>query len=332
MKEFDEYIRQGEPDKAEKSRNWQLAIGLQQVDGLRTSSYLIEIAMQNIEGDITVEEVKSRIDDYYKTLSGRQPNTDDRTEEADKVSVAIAEILSEKTFSFSPVEFINIHKRLFGNTYKFAGKIRDYDISKNEWALNGKSVMYASTYRLRDALEHDFRQEKEFDYTGLTPRETVEHITKFISNIWQAHVFGEGNTRTTAVFAIKYLRTFGFDVENDMFAQHSWYFRNALVRANYSDTQNKIYATQEYLMRFFGNVVFGENNELKNRYLHISFKSTDVQGTNVGASGINDIKNEENVGEMSEKCRRSVGEMSDRQNKILEIIVVNKTVSAQQLA
>ncbi|KAA6303193.1 MAG: hypothetical protein EZS26_000796 [Candidatus Ordinivivax streblomastigis] len=270
MNDFEEYIRQGEPDQVEKSQIWQTAIGLQQVDGLTPSAYLIETARENIEGKITIDEVKSRIDTYYQILTVRD-NDDDRTEEADKVSVRIVEVLGEKAFSFSHIEFINIHKRLFSGTYKFAGKIRDYDISKKEWVLNDKSVMYASAYRLRDALEHDFKQEKEFDYKELTPRETVEHIAKFISNIWQAHVFGEGNTRTTAVFAIKYLRAFGFEVENDMFAQHSWYFRNALVRANYNDTQNRIYATPEYLMRFFGNVIFGENNELKNRYLHIKF-------------------------------------------------------------
>ncbi|GHT09764.1 cell filamentation protein Fic [Bacteroidia bacterium] len=272
MNDFDEYLRLGEPDKIEKSQIWQTAIGLQQVDGLTPSAYLIETAKENIEGKITIGEVKSRIDAYYRRDAARRVSTnDDRTEEADKVSARIAEVLGEKTFTFSYVELINIHQRLFSGTYKFAGKIRDYDISKKEWVLDGKSVMYASFYRLRDALEHDFNQEKAFDYKGLTPRETVEHIAKFISNIWQAHIFGEGNTRTTAVFAIKYLRTFGFEVENDMFAQHSWYFRNALVRANYNDTQNKIYATQEYLMRFLGNVIFGENNELENRYLHIKF-------------------------------------------------------------
>jgi fido (protein-threonine AMPylation protein)/DNA-binding transcriptional ArsR family regulator len=282
MNDFDEYIRQGEPDKIEKSQIWQTAIGLQQVDGLTPSAYLIETAKENIEGKITIDEVKSRIDTYYITLTVRN-NDDDRTEEADKVSARIAEVLGEKALTFSHVEFINIHKRLFSNTYKFAGKVRDYDISKNEWVLNGKSVMYASAYRLRNALEHDFNQEKTFDYKGLTPRETVEHIAKFISNVWQAHVFGEGNTRTTAVFAIKYLRTFGFEVENDMFAQHSWYFRNALVRANYNDALNNINASQEYLMRFFGNVLFGEHNDLKNRYLHISFKPTD--DPNVNRSG-----------------------------------------------
>jgi fido (protein-threonine AMPylation protein) len=343
MSDFEEYIRQGEPDKVEKSQIWQTAIGLQQVDGLTPSAYLIKTAKKNIEGKITIDEVKNRIDTYYQTLTVRN-NDDDRTEEADKVSARIVEVLGEKAFTFSHIEFINIHKRLFSDTYKFAGKIRDYDISKKEWVLNDKSVMYASAYRLREALEYDFKQEKEFNYKELTPRETVEHIAKFISNIWQAHVFGEGNTRTIAVFAIKYLSSFGFEIENDMFAQHSWYFRNTLVRANYNDTQNKIYATPEYLMRFFGNVIFGENNDLKNRYLHISFKPTDVQSTN--KLGINDTVNDgqkkvvgkggrkdsKNVGEMSEKCRRNVGEMSDRQNKILEIIATNKTISARQLS
>ncbi|MDR1973199.1 MAG: Fic family protein [Bacteroidales bacterium] len=328
MNDFEEYIRQGEPDKVEKSQIWQTAIGLQQVDGLTPSAYLIETAKENIEGKITIDEVKNRIDTYYKTLTIRNSD-DDRTEEADKVSARIAEVLGEKTFTFSYIEFINIHKRLFSGTYKFAGKVRDYDISKNEWVLDGKSVMYASAYRLRDALEHDFNLEKSFDYKGLTPHETVEHIVKFISNIWQAHVFGEGNTRTTAVFAIKYLRTFGFEVENDMFAQHSWYFRNALVRANYNDTQNKIYATQEYLIRFFGNVIFGENNELKNRYLHIKFVE-DVSGQKTMVRNGGQKNDSLNAG--ANAGVNAGVKLTETQKKIVSLIKKNAAISQAEIA
>jgi fido (protein-threonine AMPylation protein) len=287
MNDFEEYIRQGEPDKVEKSKIWQTAIGLQQVDGLTPSAYLIETAKENIEGKITIDEVKSRIDTYYKTLAVRNSD-DDRTEEADKVSARIAEILSSNTFSFSPVEYIGIHKRLFTGIYKFAGKIRDYDISKKEWVLNGKSVMYASAYLLREALEHDFREETAFSYNGLTTREKVEHIALFISNIWQAHIFGEGNTRTTAVFAIKYLRTFGFEVNNEAFEKNSFYFRNSLVRANFNDFKNNIVANREYLNLFFYNLLLGEHNELKSRNLHIKFVE------NIGEKPQNDTVKVEN--------------------------------------
>jgi Protein involved in cell division len=265
MNDFEEYIRQGEPDQKEKGYIWQTAIGLQAVDGLKPSAYLIETARQNIEGDITIEEVKSLIDSYYKQHPAKTP--DDRTEEADKVSARIAEVLSEKTFSLSPVEYINIHKRLFKDIYDFAGKIRDYDISKAEWVLNGESVLYASVHNIRATLDYDFLQERTFNYKELSLLDTVKHIISFVSDLWQIHLFGEGNTRTTAVFAIKYLRTFGFDVNNDLFAQHSWYFRNALVRANYNDVQKNIHATTEYLERFFRNLLFGEENILKNREL-----------------------------------------------------------------
>jgi fido (protein-threonine AMPylation protein) len=172
------------------------------------------------------------------------------------------------------VEYIKIHKRLFTGIYKLAGKIRSYDISKKEWVLNGKSVMYAGAYLLREALEHDFAQEKAFNYGELTSREKVEHVAKFISNIWQIHIFGEGNTRTTAVFAIKYLCTFGFEVNNEAFEQNSYYFRNSLVRANFNDFRSNIVATQEYLNKFFYNLLLGEQNELKSRNLHVSFKTT----------------------------------------------------------
>jgi fido (protein-threonine AMPylation protein) len=266
--DFDEYKRLGEPEKTEKSEIWQIAIGLQQVDGLTPSEYLIETAKQNIEGEITICEVQERLNDYYKSKPVQ--TADDRTEEADKVSARIAEILSEKAFSFSPAEYITIHKRLFTGIYKFAGEIRDYNISKAEWLLGGETVYYASAAGIRATLKYDFEQEKAFQYKGLSKELIVEHIAKFVSGLWQIHAFGEGNTRTTAVFIIKYLRTLGFTVTDDLFADHSRYFRNALVRANYNDYKNNIYSTLEFLERFFGNLMLGESNTLKNRDLRVS--------------------------------------------------------------
>jgi len=267
ISDFDEYKRLGEPEKKEKSEIWVAAIGLQQVDGLTPSQYLIENAKRNIEGEITIYEVKERLNSYYKTKPVKNPN--DRTEEADKVSAHIAEILSEKTFTLSPAEYITIHKRLFTGVYKHAGKIRDYNISKDEWVLNGKTVYYASADSIRATLDYDFLQEKNFQYKGLSKEQMAEHIAKFVSGLWQIHAFGEGNTRTTAVFIIKYLRTLGFDVSNDLFAENSWYFRNALVRANYTDYKSGIFSTMEYLNRFLSSLLFGENNILKNRELRI---------------------------------------------------------------
>ena len=267
INDFDEYKRLGEPEKAEKSKIWQTAIGLQQVDGLTPSDYLITAAKQNIEDEITIYEVQERLDSYYKAKP--VGTADDRTEEADKVSARIAEILSENTFSFSPAEYITLHKRLFAGIYQFAGKIRDYNISKEEWVLNGKTVYYASADSIRATLDYDFEREKSFVYNGLSEKQIVEHITKFVSGLWQIHAFGEGNTRTTAVFTIKYLRAIGFTATNDLFASHSLYFRNALVRANYSDYKQNIYATLEYLNCFFGNMLLGENNLLRNRDLRV---------------------------------------------------------------
>lgn len=271
MDNFDEYLRQGEPNKAEKAKVWKTAIGLQQVDGLKPSEYLIATAKQNIEGDITIDEVKQRIDSYYKQHPVK--TEEDRTEEADKVSARIAEILGEQTFTFSPTEYVAIHRRLFQDVYQFAGKIRDYNITKKEWVLNGESVLYASADSLKETLEYDFEQEKKFSYKGLSQQEIVEHIAHFISYIWQIHLFGEGNTRTTAIFLIKYLRKLGFkEVNNDLFAEHSWYFRNALVRANYEDLSKGIFKTEKYLVRFLSNLLLKGNYSLRNREMHIQFK------------------------------------------------------------
>ena len=272
MDNFEEYIRQGEPNKAEKAKVWKTAIGLQQVDGLKPSDYLIETARQNIEGDITIEEVKQLIDNYYKQHPTK--TEEDRTEEADKVSARVAEILGEQTFTFSPAEYTTIHRRLFRGIYKQAGKIRDYNITKQEWVLNGETVLYASAESLKATLEYDFEQERKFSYKGLSQQEVIEHIAHFISYLWQIHIFGEGNTRTTAIFLIKYLRKLGFKkVNNDLFAEHSWYFRNALVRANYEDLAKGISKTEMFLIRFLSNLLLGENNTLKNREMHILYTS-----------------------------------------------------------
>ena len=268
MNDFEEYIRQGEPQKRERGYAWQTAIGLQAVDDLKPSEYLIQTARQHIEGDITIEEAKKLIDSYYQSKTVRA-DIKDRTEEADKVSARIAEILSEKTFTFSPVEYISIHRRLFEGIYKFAGKVRDYNITKKEWVLKGGTVLYASADSIRETLDYDFREEKNFNYKDLNINDAISHMAKFISGVWQIHAFGEGNTRTTAVFTIKYLRTFGFDISNDAFANHSWYFRNALVRANYNNLSKGIYATTEYIEAFFRNLILSEQNELKNRSMLI---------------------------------------------------------------
>jgi len=270
---FEEYIKQSEPDKKYKGYIWSTAIGLQAVDGLETSEKLKKIAIENIEGNISITDAQRQIESYYESKPKKSEY--DRTEEADKVSVRIAAILSEKSFSFSPSEYIGIHKKLFTGIYKHAGKIRDYNITKKEWVLDGATVLYGNATELRETLEYDFSQEKKFSYKGLTTDEIISHLAYFISGLWQIHIFGEGNTRTTAVFFIKYLRSLGYDATNDIFAESAWYFRNALVRANYTNLKENVYETTIYLEKFIRNLLFNENNELKNRYLHIKYRFED---------------------------------------------------------
>lgn len=266
---FEEYLKESEPDKANKGYAWSTAIGLQAVDGLKTSEYLIDTAIQNIEGKITMREAQELINSYYEERPAHFSD-EERTEEADKVSSRIAGLLSETAFSFSPNEYISIHRKLFMGIYSHAGKIRDYNITKKEWVLDGATVMYGSASELIATLEYDFSQEKAFSYKGLSMEEIIHHLAVFISRLWQIHIFEEGNTRTTAVFFIKYLRMLGFTAANDIFAENAWYFRNALVRANYTNLQKGIYETTEYLEVFLRNLLLGERNELHNRNLHIS--------------------------------------------------------------
>ena len=265
---FDEYLRQGEPSQKESAENWKTAIGLQAVDGLQPSAYLIDVAKRNIEGEITLDETRKLIDSYYQSKTARTPK-DEEEEEADKVSANIAKILASKTFAFNTNGYVSLHRRIFEGVFKHAGEIRQYDISKKEWVLEGDSVNYLNWEDLRRALDWDIEQEKNFSYKGLTDDEKIEHIAKFISGIWQIHAFREGNTRTTAIFTIQYLRSLGYEVNNEMFAKHSWYFRNALVRANYRNIQKGIDYSPIYLVRFFRNLLLKDSWVLKNRYLHI---------------------------------------------------------------
>ena len=265
---FDEYLRQGEPSQKESAENWKTAIGLQAVDGLQPSAYLIDVAKRNIEGEITLDETRKLIDSYYQSKTVRTPKDKDE-EEADKVSANIAKILASKTFAFNTNGYVSLHRRIFEGVFKHAGEIRQYDISKKEWVLEGDSVNYLNWEDLRRALDWDIEQEKNFSYKGLTDDEKIEHIAKFVSGIWQIHAFREGNTRTTAIFTIQYLRSLGYEVNNEMFAKHSWYFRNALVRANYRNIQKGIDYSPIYLVRFFRNLLLKDGWVLKNRYLHI---------------------------------------------------------------
>ena len=265
---FDEYLRQGEPSQKERAENWKTAIGLQAVDGLQPSAYLIDVAKRNIEGKISLDETRKLIDSYYQSKTVRTPKDEDE-EEADKVSANIAKILASKTFAFNTNGYVSLHRRIFEGVFKHAGEIRQYDISKKEWVLEGDSVNYLNWEDLRRALDWDIEQEKNFSYKGLTDDEKIEHIAKFISGIWQIHAFREGNTRTTAIFTIQYLRSLGYKVNNEMFAKHSWYFRNALVRANYRNIQKGIDYSPIYLVRFFRNLLLKDGWVLKNRYLHI---------------------------------------------------------------
>ena len=274
--ELEEYIRQGEPEQAEKSEAWQIAIGLQQVDGLQTSAYLLDTAKEHIEGKLTIDEVQKRVQSYYKEHDKRTA-IENATREADIVSARITQLLGEKTFQFSPAELMSIHRRLFDGVFKEAGKLRDYNITKNEWVLNGETVIYASWNSLQETLDYDFKTEKAFSYEGLSLVDAIKHLAKFTSDIWQIHPFGEGNTRATAVFIIKYMRTFGLKVDNEAFKKHSWFFRNALVRANYNDLQKGIHATTKFLEMFFCNLLLGADYQLKNRYAHIDFDFRDEE-------------------------------------------------------
>lgn len=319
---FDEYRKVSEPHKRERAEAWRVAIGLQAVDGLQVSEYLKQTARQHIEGEISIDEAREQIKQYYISKTKHDADDEEKSE-ADRVSGNIAKLISSPSFTFSAAGVMAIHRAIFEGVFKHAGALRTYDITKKEWVLQGDTIMYGRWQDLRMALDYDIEQEKRFDYRGLSKDEIVKHLAEFISSIWQTHPFREGNTRTTAVFAIKYLKSIGFDCNNDLFEQHSWYFRNALVRANYKNVVRGINQDYSFLIKFFRNLLIGENNELKNRFMLVNLPE--------------EWKNETSAGQVQDKYRTSSEEVqeklfTDNQNIIrLTQIIGNQELSVKEM-
>ena len=315
---FDEYIRQGEPAQRERADAWRVAIGLQAVDGLKTSEYLHQTARRNIEGEITIDEARELVKQYYVSKTTHDEDDADK-EEADRVSGNIAKLLQTDAFTYSVAGLAAIHRAIFEGVFKHAGRFRDYDISKKEWVLQWDSVLYGRWQDLKMTIEYDLEQERQFDYTGLDKGQIIEHLARFVAGLWQIHPFAEGNTRATAVFTIKYLRYLGFSVNNDLFERHSWYFRNAVVRANYRNVVKGVEREPLFLIRFFRNLLLGENNELKNRYMMIN----PPEGHQMP----------ENTPQVQDKYRTSTGQVQDKiHTDNYNIIGIIKVIEFQQLS
>ncbi|MBP9999460.1 MAG: Fic family protein [Proteobacteria bacterium] len=286
-----EYKTVRDPSKKEKARNWDIAIGLQKVDGLQPSKYLYQVARDNIDGKLSHAKVYESLHKYYQTDAGHAQG--ENTKEADLVSNRIAELLGNSSFTFAPPTLMNIHKYLFQDVLpdEWVGKVRSEDITKKEAVLNNDTVHYASHIDVMPTLRYDFEQEKRFDYSGLTKRAQVEHIAEFVSGIWQIHPFREGNTRTIAVFTIKYLRNKGFMADNELFKDNAEYFRNALVRANYENVTTGVKRTTKYLYLFFGNLLLGEHNSLEPSDISINIANFDKKASDIISDKLNKTEN-----------------------------------------
>lgn len=318
--EFEKYLRVEEPSVRERADNWRVAIGLQAVDQLTVSDFLKQTAQQHIEGKISIDEVEKRVKTYYQTKEARQPD-DEEKQEADEVSANISKLLGERSFTFSVAGLAAIHRQIFRGVFKHAGQFRDFDFTKKEWVLDGDTVLYGSCKQLRETLDYDLTQEKQFDYSGLALPEAIQHLANFVAGIWQIHPFREGNTRTTAVFTIKYLRSIGFQkVDNTLFEQYSWYFRNALVRANYRNLEKSVNPDNSFLVAFFRNLLLGEQTPLHNRDMHISLIGT--QSANQVQSAIQSAKS------LPSKCKNcTLGETA-----VLLLIQQQPRITQKQIA
>ena len=255
------YQEQQKPKGYIKQLQWDMAIGLQEVDNLKPSKYLEEIKEKNVLGELTIEEVEKSLKEYYVEKE-KQNNINHNELECDFVSMRIVELLEKDNFELSVDYLKDIHKYLFQDVYEFAGEFRNINFSKHEIILNNDSVAYGDYKTLRESLEYDISLEKGKNYKNMSIVEVIKNITDFSSSIWQVHPFREGNTRTTAVFIEKYLISLGYNVDNSLFRDKSVYFRNALVRSNYFNDYLNIKEDKSYLIKFYENLLLGKNNNL----------------------------------------------------------------------
>ncbi len=257
-----------EPGRSERAAAWQTAIGLQAADRISTSDYLRQTSMKHVNGQISLEQVNQLLYRYYFEMNAQEAG-DPETEEADKVALNIVRILTSETLDFTPEGLASLHRQIYEGVYENAGKQRVADVSKREWVLGGDTVSFLGLETLPGALEQIIAQEKQYRYEDATSDELISHLSSFISELWEICAFGEGNTRFTGVFTLLYLRYLGISIKFNTFTNDSWYFHNALVRANFRDLVKNIEPQTIYLERFFRNLILGEQWDLRNRYIHV---------------------------------------------------------------
>ena len=263
-----EYTEETKPEGYVKQLEWDMAIGLQEIDNLKPSKYLEKLLEENVSGNLTIKQVEEELREYYIEKDKKQELNHNELE-CDFVSTRIVELLQIDNFALSVDYLKYIHKYLFQDVYEFAGEFRNIDFSKHEKILNNDSVAYGDCKTLKESLEYDISLEKEKNYKDMSVVEVINNVTKFSSSIWQVHPFREGNTRTTALFIEKYLISLGYEVDNTLFKDKSVYFRNALVRSNYFNNYLNIKEDSSYLVKFYENLLLGKNNNLHSQDLII---------------------------------------------------------------
>lgn len=269
-REFDssinDYIEKETPKNYIKQLEWDMAIGLQEVDNLKPSKYLEKLLQENVIGEKTIYEVEKELKEYY--VEKEKNNEVNHNElECDLVSTRIVELLQKDNFELSVDYLKYVHKYLFQDVYEFAGEFRKVDFSKHERILNNDSVAYGDHKLLEQSLDYDITLEKNKNYKEMNIVDVINNITDFSSRIWQIHPFREGNTRTTALFIEKYLVSLGYNVDNTLFKDKSVYFRNALVRSNYFNNYLNIKEDNSFLIKFYENLLLGKNNNLHSKDL-----------------------------------------------------------------
>ena len=261
-----EYTEETKPEGYVKQLEWDMAIGLQEVDNLKPSKYLEKLLEENVSGNLTIKQVEEELREYYIEKDKKQELNHNELE-CDFVSTRIVELLQIDNFELSVDYLKYIHKYLFQDVYEFAGEFRNINFAKHEKILNNDSVAYGDCKALKESLEYDISLEKEKNYKDMNVVEVINNITKFSSSIWQVHPFREGNTRTIALFIEKYLISLGYEVDNTLFKDKSVYFRNALVRSNYFNNYLNIKEESSYLVKFYENLLLGKNNNLHSQDL-----------------------------------------------------------------
>ena len=271
METIKKYLTSRNKQEREACLLWLTAFGIQSVVDLKPSADLLRIIINHIEGKYDIERTRSEVRAFYheQHKQSHGGGHHHRFEEADKVAVRIVDYFERGEFELTPESFSFAHRSMFHNLYHNSGQLREAAASKKEWVLGNTAVLYPKHEEIKPYLNYLFSNERSIDLSKLTPQHRLRHLCEFIAKLFMINAFQYANSRATFVYSMKYFLSLGYHFQNDTFFREAWFFRNAIIRACYTNMHQGVYPTTMHMEMFLGNLFLNEENELRNHRMVI---------------------------------------------------------------